>query len=106
MTAPRRKFGLWPLTLAVVAFAALFLGWNIAFRPIVLWDELRLAVNALEMTIRGFGLVTTYGFRPDLWNTKPPLLIWLQAGAMDVFGPDEWALRLPSLVAALIPWHS
>ena len=49
----------------------------------------------------GFGLVTTYGGAPDLWNTKPPLLIWLMTASLAVFGPSEWALRLPSMVAAL-----
>jgi 4-amino-4-deoxy-L-arabinose transferase-like glycosyltransferase len=69
--------------------------------PIVLWDESRLANNAIEMSQDGFGLVTTYLGQPDLWNTKPPLLIWLMAACLDLFGPSEWALRLPSAVAAL-----
>ncbi|MGC1301136.1 MAG: glycosyltransferase family 39 protein [Caulobacteraceae bacterium] len=69
--------------------------------PIVLWDESRQAVNALEMRQHGLGLVTTYGFRPDLWNTKPPLQIWLMWAAMSVFGEGEWAVRLPSMLAAI-----
>jgi 4-amino-4-deoxy-L-arabinose transferase-like glycosyltransferase len=81
--------------------AAGFLASNIALNPLYLWDESRLAVNALEMSQRGFSLITTFGFQPDLWNTKPPLLIWLQAGSIDLFGPSEWAVRLPSLIAAL-----
>ena len=81
--------------------AAGFLASNIALNPIYLWDESRLAVNALEMSQRGFSLITTFGFQPDLWNTKPPLLIWLEAGSIDLFGPSEWAVRLPSLIAAL-----
>ncbi len=81
--------------------AAAFLASNIALNPIYLWDESRLAVNALEMSQRGFSLITTFGFQPDLWNTKPPLLIWLEAGSIDLFGPSEWAVRLPSLLAAL-----
>ena len=86
---------------AILSFTALFIGLDIAERPIALWDESRLAVNALEMRQRGFSLVTTYGFAPDLWNTKPPLLIWLQAGSIDLFGAREWAIRLPSLLAAV-----
>lgn len=49
----------------------------------------------------GWSLVTTYGFEPDLWNTKPPLLIWLMTGSMALFGPSEWAIRLPSAIAAM-----
>src|SRR5215468_1640133 len=33
-----------------------------------------------------------------LWLHKPPLALWLMAGAMGIFGPSEFALRLPSLV--------
>jgi 4-amino-4-deoxy-L-arabinose transferase-like glycosyltransferase len=84
-----------------MVLAAAFLACDISWRPIVVWDESRLAVNALEMSRRGFSLVTTFGFQPDLWNTKPPLLIWLEAGSIDLFGPSEWALRLPSFLAAL-----
>ncbi|HEY3887277.1 MAG TPA: glycosyltransferase family 39 protein [Caulobacteraceae bacterium] len=84
-----------------MAFAVIFLTWDIASRPIVLWDESRLAVNALEMSQHGFSLITTYGFQPDLWNTKPPLLIWLMAGSIRLFGPEEWAIRAPSLLAGL-----
>jgi 4-amino-4-deoxy-L-arabinose transferase-like glycosyltransferase len=89
------------VTAGFLALAAVFLASDIALHPIVLWDESRLAVNALEMSQRGFSLITTYGFQPDLWNTKPPLLIWLEAGSIRLFGPSEWALRLPSLLAAL-----
>ncbi len=84
-----------------MAFAVIFLSWDIASRPIALWDESRLAVNALEMSQHGYSLITTYGFRPDLWNTKPPLLIWLMAGSIRLFGPQEWAIRAPSLLAGL-----
>jgi 4-amino-4-deoxy-L-arabinose transferase-like glycosyltransferase len=86
---------------AFLAFAGLFLASDIALHPIVIWDESRLAMNALEMSQRGFSLVTTYGFKPDLWNTKPPLLVWLEAGSLRLFGLSEWSLRLPSVLAAL-----
>jgi 4-amino-4-deoxy-L-arabinose transferase-like glycosyltransferase len=86
--------------LAIIVGAAVFIGFDIG-RPIGLWDESRLAVNALEMSQRGVRLITTYGFAPDLWNTKPPLLIWLMAGAIRLFGAQEWAIRLPSLLAAV-----
>jgi 4-amino-4-deoxy-L-arabinose transferase-like glycosyltransferase len=69
--------------------------------PVALQDEARNAINALEMYIRGYSLITTFNFQPDLWNTKPPLLIWLMSASMSLFGPSEWAIRLPSAVAAL-----
>ena len=88
-------------TALFLAVAAIFLFVDARTPPIVLWDESRNVVNALEMRHGGLGLVTTYEFRPDLWNTKPPLLIWLMTGSMALFGPSEWALRLPSGLAAM-----
>ncbi|MEO5773086.1 MAG: glycosyltransferase family 39 protein [Sphingomicrobium sp.] len=89
------------LILAFLLAASLFLFLDARTTPVILWDESRNAVNALEMRRSGLGLVTTYGFAPDLWNTKPPLLIWLMTGSMALFGPSEWAMRLPSALAAL-----
>lgn len=89
------------LLLSILFLSALFLFVDRTTMPIQLWDESRNIVNALEMHRAGLGLVTTYGGAPDLWNTKPPLLIWLMAASVSMFGATEWALRLPSMVAAL-----
>ena len=74
------------LSLVLLGLAAVFLGYDIQSRPIVLWDESRVVSNALEMSRTGFSLVTTYDFRPDLWNTKPPLVIWIVAASIRLFG--------------------
>ena len=65
------------------------------------WDESRLAVNASEMARNNDFIVTYYHGHPDMWNTKPPLLIWIQAGFIKIFGFNELAIRLPSAFAAL-----
>jgi 4-amino-4-deoxy-L-arabinose transferase-like glycosyltransferase len=93
-----------PERIAMILFllaAAVFLFADERTTPIILWDESRNVMNALEMRRSGLSLVTTYGFEPDLWNTKPPLLIWLMYGSMELFGASEWALRLPSALAGL-----
>jgi 4-amino-4-deoxy-L-arabinose transferase-like glycosyltransferase len=82
--------------IVLVAWQCLDLGWA----PLQAWDESRLAVNAIEMLDTGARLATTYGFTPDLWNTKPPLAINLMAWSMAAFGPTEFALRLPAALAA------
>jgi len=66
-----------------------------------LWDESRRAVNAFEMLHNENLLVPHYESEPDMWGTKPPLLVWLQAGFMAVLGPNELAVRLPSALAGL-----
>lgn len=70
--------------------------------PIILWDESRLAVNAVEMTQSHNFITPTFEGAPDMWNTKPPFLIWLQAGSMKLFGYNELAVRFPSALSALI----
>src|SRR5687767_10138855 len=47
--------------------------------PIRIWDEAIYANNALEMTETGNLLVLHNNGEPSLYNTKPPLNIWLQA---------------------------
>lgn len=89
-----------PALLLVLIVPLLFK--NLDTVPIRIWDESRLAVNAVEMHLDGSWLVTHFDGEPDMWNTKPPLLIWQQAGLMKLLGPGELAVRLPSAFAALI----
>ncbi|WEF35659.1 GtrA family protein [Pseudoduganella chitinolytica] len=90
-------------TLFVLAFiaAATVFFYRLAGAPIELWDESRLANNAIEMARNGLSLITTFDWAPDHWNTKPPLLIWLMASTMKVVGMNELGVRLPSAVASL-----
>ena len=77
------------------------LAWNVGMPVLHVWDEARLAVNAAEMLRSGDWLVARYDGQPDLWNTKPPLLLWLQAASLHLLGYRMWAFRLPSVLAAL-----
>jgi 4-amino-4-deoxy-L-arabinose transferase-like glycosyltransferase len=85
--------------LAVLAFFPLL--FELGRNPVQLWDESRLAVNAAQMVIQDHWLVPFYGSEPDHWNTKPPLLIWLQALSFKAFGFSTWALRLPTALASV-----
>lgn len=75
----------------------LHLDHNALFR----WDESRNAVAALEMLENGNYLRKFHMGAPDSWDTKPPMLIWLQAICMKIVGYNELAVRLPSALAAL-----
>lgn len=66
------------------------------------WDEARLANNAYEMLNNGNYIVTYCDGEPDMWNTKPPLMIWLQVLFMKLIGVNELAVRLPSAIAGLL----
>ena len=65
------------------------------------YDDARRGVNAYEMLHDGNLLVTHYRGQPDVWGTKPPLLIWIQTVFMMILGPGELAVRLPSALAGL-----
>ncbi|MGH8046258.1 MAG: ArnT family glycosyltransferase, partial [Chthoniobacterales bacterium] len=55
-----------------------------------------------EMAHSGDLIVTTIHYKPDMWNTKPPLMIWAQALCIKIFGMGEWAVRLPAALAAAL----
>ena len=90
----------WWLALVPVAWFSLF--WRLGAQPLQNWDEGRLAVSAAEMLQNHRWLVVHFQQKPDLWNTKPPLLVWLQALSLHMFGYSEWAFRLPTALAALV----
>ena len=69
--------------------------------PLAEWDESHLAINAADMYKNHNWIVTTVDNNPDMWQTKPPLMIWLQVLSMKMFGINELAVRLPAAIAAL-----
>ncbi len=89
-------------TILFLAFISIPLFIHLEKLPIRTWDESRLAINAYEMYHNGNWLVTTFEGNPDLWNTKPPLMIWLQVVCMKIFGVSELGLRLPSALAGFL----
>lgn len=92
----------WVLILIGLAVAVPLIFFHLGHLPLRVWDEARLAINGYEMLQNHRFFVTTYEGAPDLWNTKPPLLIWLQVLSMRCFGVNEVAFRLPSALAVLL----
>lgn len=90
------------LILLILSIAALMFFARLGDPNIQIWDESRLAINAMEMYETGFSPVTTFNYEPDLWNTKPPLMIWCQVACMKIFGVNEFAVRLPSAISAFL----
>ena len=95
----RSTYGFTLFLLLGLAFFALF--FRLSSPPMQRWDEARLALNAVEMSHDHQWLVTKHDGQPDLWNTKPPLMIWLQVLSMQALGYSELAVRLPAALAAL-----
>jgi len=70
--------------------------------PIQIWDEARVSSSSLEMLQTHNWLIGTYNFEPDMWSTKPPLLLWVQVAFFKLFGVSVLAARMPSAIAALV----
>jgi 4-amino-4-deoxy-L-arabinose transferase-like glycosyltransferase len=64
------------------------------------WDESMFAVNTYEMMKNGHYFSPYFNGLPDLFNTKPPLMSWIQIFFVKLFGYNELALRLPSALAS------
>jgi 4-amino-4-deoxy-L-arabinose transferase-like glycosyltransferase len=78
--------------------AALVLPWLLAgAMPLIPPDEGRYASVSLRMVESGRWLVPEFEGRAHL--TKPPLTYWLQALSIEALGANEWAVRLPSVLA-------
>lgn len=90
------------LTILLLTLAYFPLFQHLATLPIRLWDESRQAFNVIEMQQNQNYMVTHFEGRPEMWNTKPPLLIWLQLMFVKLLGFGELALRLPSAIAGLL----
>ncbi len=87
------------VALCCVAWLALTAGW----RPLTMPDEGRYVGVAWEMLRSGNWTVPTLNGLP--FFHKPPLLYWLTAASIAVFGPNEWAARLgPVLAASASAW--
>jgi 4-amino-4-deoxy-L-arabinose transferase-like glycosyltransferase len=73
---------------------------KLTYIPIRIWDEARNANNAFAMHLHGNWLIPYYEGSPDMWNTKPPLLIWMQVICMKLWGVSVWAVRFPAALFA------
>jgi len=88
---------IWIFLIAICIATPIFL--HLDNKPLREWDEARNAINAFEMSQTGNFLIKTYNYQADLWETKPPLLVWSQTIGFKFFGYNELAVRLPSALA-------
>ncbi len=88
---------------AIIFVLAIFLlWWELGTHDVQEWDEARNGVNAWYMYYNHDYVNYYYGNELDTWNAKPPLMIWLITLSYHIFGFNEFALRFPSALSALI----
>lgn len=98
VTRPRRQWQ--PLSLLLILLPWLILQFGGLFSPGLLDDVDSIYIEiAREMLLRhDFVTPTLDGIR---FFDKPPLLYWMAAGSMRVFGVHAWAARLPLALGVL-----
>ncbi|MGA7158602.1 MAG: glycosyltransferase family 39 protein [Acidobacteriaceae bacterium] len=97
-TAPRRRWRASSLALIVSAWAILQLGG--LFTPGLLDDVDSIYIQVAREMLQRHDLVTPTidGIR---FFDKPPLMYWMAAGSMHLFGIHDWAARLPLALGVL-----
>ncbi|MCE5323470.1 glycosyltransferase family 39 protein [bacterium] len=81
-------------------FCAILFAWRVGSTPLIGLDEGLYAECSREMLVSGDYVVPTCN--GVLFLDKPPLVYWLQAASMRVFGVNSLGARLPSTIAALL----
>jgi len=97
--APPRR--LWsPVSLVVIFFLWLILQIGGLFNPGLLDDVDSIYIEIAREMLKRHDFVTPYidGVR---FFDKPPLMYWMAAGSMRIFGVHDWAARLPLALAVL-----
>lgn len=96
-----RKYFDFVIVIMVLILSCIPLFYDLSGLHIRMWDEAFYANNSIEMMTNCNLLVVQHEGKPDLFNTKPPFVIWLQALSMNFFGINELAVRLPSAIFGL-----
>ncbi len=97
-TRPRRRWR--PQSVALIVFFWLVLHIGCLFTPGLLDDVDSVYLEIAREMLARHDYVTAYidGIR---FFDKPPLMYWLAAGSMHLFGPHDWAGRLPLALLTL-----
>ncbi|NER84889.1 MAG: phospholipid carrier-dependent glycosyltransferase, partial [Leptolyngbya sp. SIO1D8] len=85
---------LWVVCLSGIAFF-----WGLASTGLVDETEPLFAEAARQMQATGDWITPYFNGNPRF--DKPPLIYWLMAVGFQLFGVNEWAVRLPSAFAAV-----
>jgi 4-amino-4-deoxy-L-arabinose transferase-like glycosyltransferase len=87
------------LLLTTVLTGALLFYWGIGSIPLLSFNEARRAIPAANMLATGDWLLPRVN--GELYLAKPPMLYWLSTATAHLAGAaNEWAVRLPSAIAA------
>lgn len=100
ISAPREPVRLQRRSIAVLVLVWCVLHFGCLFTPGLLDDVDSVYIEAAREMLQRHDYVTPYvdGIR---FFDKPPLMYWMAAAGMKVFGPYDWAARLPLALTVL-----
>jgi 4-amino-4-deoxy-L-arabinose transferase-like glycosyltransferase len=95
---PTRRWSLRSIAILVLAWLVLQIGG--LFTPGLLDDVDSIYIEIAREMLRRHDFITPFinGVR---FFDKPPLMYWLAAGSMRIFGPYDWAARIPLALGVL-----
>lgn len=113
LAVARDRFSTRQWNIVLISLVGLgILSFRLGADPLRTWDEAIYANAARHMVKQGYWLVPHLYWWPDAlvpFLEKPPLVPWLQALSMSVFGVNEFAARFPSALAgvatAILVYH-
>ncbi|TWT98161.1 Undecaprenyl phosphate-alpha-4-amino-4-deoxy-L-arabinose arabinosyl transferase [Botrimarina colliarenosi] len=85
------------LSAALLVVTAILFFTNLSY-PLLDRDETRYAEIPREMVVTGNWVLPQLNFKP--YYDKPPLMYWLCSASYELFGVNEYAARLPQVLAA------
>ncbi len=94
------KFALLFSILGLLGIGWIAFLWKLGSVGLVDETEPLFAEAARQMVVTG-DWITPY-FNQETRFDKPPLIYWLMAIAYQIFGVNEWAVRLPSALSAIV----
>ncbi|CAH2714484.1 Undecaprenyl phosphate-alpha-4-amino-4-deoxy-L-arabinose arabinosyl transferase [Neobacillus rhizosphaerae] len=104
MYSSYRKFEiLYPyliLILLAIDFYNIF--YHLGNFPISSWDEARHGVSAYEMLKQKNLVVSTYRYKIDYWNLKPPFSFWAVMAGYKLAGFNALGLRILSGISSML----
>ena len=96
--SPERRWS--PQSLAILFIAWLALQFGGIFSPGLLDDVDSVYVEVAREMLQRHDFITPYADGIRFFD-KPPLMYWMAAGSMKIFGPFDWAARLPLALLVL-----
>jgi 4-amino-4-deoxy-L-arabinose transferase-like glycosyltransferase len=102
MKINRSKISLLVISLIFIGLGTFQIVQNFDRDIINIWDEASSAKNAIDMLMNGNYLVQYDDGVPVRDDFKPPVSLWLKMISYKIFGINEFSVRFPSIVAALL----